>query len=315
MAYQLAQPLFDKLDGVTKTFVTDIASNTISHIAPLITVALTISFLVYALLIMQGAIETPVADFMMKCIRISFIVSIALSAGFYQSNIAEIVTRTPDELATALISNKQAPDKAGNMIDASMEKGFNYAADAFDQASLYSVSSWSYPIIAAIIMIATGILCGVGLAVLLTVKVALTILAGLGPLFIAALLFEPTKRYFELWVGQVVNYALILVIYSAVFGFFIELLGDYASQGKIDGYQNMAYSVGGLVIITCCAVIVLLQIPSIASALSGGVSLSFSHKGKQAAKGAAAAYNGGKAVGGTVASGARAITGKFQGKK
>lgn len=314
MAYQLAQPLFDKLDGVTKTFVTDIASNAISHIAPIITVSLTISFLVYALLIMQGAIETPVADFMMKCIRISFIVSIALSAGFYQSNIAKIVTTTPDALASALVSNSQAPDKAGNMIDASMEKGFNYAADAFDQASVYSVSTWSYPIIAAIIMIATGILCGVGLAVLMTVKVALAILAGLGPLFVAALLFEPTKRYFELWVGQVVNYGLILIIYSAVFGFFIDLLGNYATQGKIDGFQNIAYSVGGLIIITCCSVIILLQIPSIASSLSGGVALSFSHKGKQAARGAAAGYRSGKVLGEAAIGTGRAITGKFLGK-
>lgn len=315
MAYQLAQPLFDKLDGITKTFVTDIASNAIGHIAPIITIALTISFLVYALLIMQGAIEIPVADFMMKCIRISFIVSIALSAGFYQSNIAEIVTTTPDALATVLITNSQAPDKAGNMIDASMEKGFNYAADAFDQATLYSVSSWSYPIIAAIILFATGALCAVGLAVLLTVKVALAILAGLGPIFIAGLLFEPTKRYFELWVGQVVNYGLILVIYTTVFGFFIELLGDYASQGKIDGFQNLAYSVGGLIIISGSSVIVLLQIPTIASSLSGGVSLSFSHKGKQAARGAAAGYRSGKALGEAAIGTGRAITGKFLGKK
>lgn len=311
MSYQLAQPIFDKLDGITQTLVIHMASNAITHIAPIITIALTITFLVNALLIMQGAVETPVADFLMRCIRIAFIVSIALTAGFYQSNIAKIVTETPDELATVLVMNKQAPDKAGNMIDANIEKGFAYASAAFDKAALYNPSSWSYPIIAAIILIATGVLCGVGLAVLLTVKVALTILAGIGPLFIASLLFEPTKRYFELWIGQIVQYALILIIYSAIFGFFMDLFGGYAAQGKLDGFQNIAYSVGGLLIITCCAIIVLLKIPHIASALSDGVSLGFSRKGKRTAQDAALAYYTTSAASDSMP----LITGKFQGRK
>lgn len=307
MGNVFAQPLIDQFDDFIKIFVSDFSTSLVTMIAPFVTMGLTISFIIYAYLIIQGAIETPISDFVMKSIKIGFVVSIALTGGFYQSNISEIITNAPDEMANILVSGKE-PMKAGNTIDTSIGKAYLVASDAFDKSSIFSIEGISYALLAVFISMAAAVLCAVGLAVILMSKIALAILSAFGPLFIACLLFETTRRYFELWIGQVVNYALLLILYSAVFGFLINIFGNYAGHAKFDGLQNIAFTFGGIISLAVVSIVILLQIPTIASALSGGVSLSFSHKGKQVAKGAGAAAKGGVAA-------ARAITGKFLGKK
>ncbi len=321
MGNVFAQPLLDQFDAFIKTFVSDFSTSLVTLIAPFVTTSLTLSFIVYAYLIMQGAVDTPVSDFVIKSIKIGFIVSIALTSGFYQSDISQIITQAPDEIANQLVSGKE-PAKAGNTIDTSIGKAYIFASDAFNKSSIFSVEGISYAFLGIFISIAAAVLCAVGLAIILMSKVALAVLAALGPLFIACFLFETTKRYFELWIGQIFNYTLLLIIYSAVFVFLIQIFGNYAGNAKFDGIQNIAFSFGGIVAYSVVSVIILLQIPTIASSLSGGIALSFSHKGKQAArsaegigKGATAGYRGGKAVGGAAMGLGRAITGKFQGKK
>lgn len=321
MGNVFAQPLIDQFDGFIKTFVSGYSTSIVTMIAPFVTTGLTLSFIIYAFLILQGAIDTPVTDFVMRSIRIAFIVSISLTGGFYQSNISEIITTAPDEMANILASGKE-PAKAGNIVDASIGKAYLFASDAFNKSSIFSIEGISYALLGVFISTAAAILCAVGLAVILMSKVALAILAALGPLFIACLLFETTKRYFELWIGQVVNYSFLLILYSAVFGFLINIFGSYAGNAKFDGIKNIAFTFGGIIALSVVSIVILLQIPTIASSLSGGVALSFSHKGKQAGKGAGeigkgamAAARGGKAVGGGAVGAVRAITGKFLGKK
>lgn len=314
MGNVFAQPLIDQFDAFIKTFVSDFSTSLVTMIAPFVTTGLTLSFIIYAYLILQGAVDMPVTDFVIRSIKIAIIISIALTGGFYQSNISDIITQAPDEMANILVSGKK-PMKAGNTIDTSIGKAYNFASDAFDKSSIFSIEGISYALLGVFISMVAAALCAVGLAVILMSKVALAILAALGPLFIACLIFETTKRYFELWIGQVVNYALLLIIYSAVFGFLINIFGNYAGNAKFDGLQNIAFSFGGIVAYSIVSIIILLQIPTIASSLSGGVALSFSHKGKQAASGAAAVYRGGNALGEAAIGTGRAITGKFLGKK
>lgn len=121
----------------------------------------------------------------------------------------------------------------------------------------------------------TVILTSVGVAYLLMAKVALSILAGLGPLFIVALIFPATERFFNLWLGQVLNYILLVVLYAAAFGFMMSIFKGYMEQTKMDGLMNVACTVGGVGILSFSMLIVLRQLPSMAASLAGGAALSF----------------------------------------
>lgn len=275
MVFTICKSFFDKVDTTTATFVHDIATKCVAEITPVVTVALTLSFISYGLLIMRGAVGMPVAEFLWKSFRIAIIVNIALAGGLYQSEIAGLIRTLPDDLATTLIVNPSQGETAASLVDEAASVGFSCAGDAFNKAGLFSFEGLTYCLIAVIVFLMTLILAGVGISFLLMAKVALSILAGLGPLFIVALVFPATERFFNLWLAQVMNYVLMVVLYSAVFGFMIAMYKDYMAEMKLDGLINVACTVGGVGILSLSMLIILRQLPSIASSLAGGVALSF----------------------------------------
>jgi type IV secretion system protein VirB6 len=275
MTFKLFTPLFETIDEATAAFVHDIATRCVVEITPVITVALTLSFITYGLLMMRGMVSLPATEFLGKAFRIALIVNIALAGGFYQSQIAGLIRTLPDDLATALIIKPSHGATAASLIDEAAGVGFDCVGDALNKAGLLSGEGLTFCLIAVIILFMTVIMVAVGGAFLLMSKIALSILAGLGPLFIVALIFPVSARFFELWLGQVMNYVLLVVLYAAVFGFMMSLFKTYMTGTKLDGLTHVGYTVGGVCIFSCAMLVILRQLPVVASSLAGGMALSF----------------------------------------
>lgn len=276
MTFEVCKSLFDKVDETTATFVHGISSKCIIEITPVVTVALTLSFIGYGLLIMRGAVGMAATEFLGKALRIVIIVNIAMAGGIYQSDIAGFIRTLPDDLATSLIIDPSQGASAASLVDEAAGAGFGCAGEAFNKAGMFSFEGITYCLIAIIVLFMTVILTGVGVSFLLMAKIALSILAGLGPLFIVALIFPATERFFTLWLGQVVNYVLLVVLYAAVFGLMMTMYKGYMAEMKMDGLTNVACTVGGVGILSFSMLIILRQLPSMASSLAGGVALNFS---------------------------------------
>lgn len=331
MAFTLFTPLFNKIDTTTASFVTDISSNAIAAITPAVTVGLTLAFITFALLIIRGAVDMPVMDFLGRSVRIGIITSVALAGGLYQTEIASAIQSSPDDLAQALISSPTSGATASSLIDTAADKGFTKAQQAFEKAGIFGQNGIAYAVYGFIIMLATGVLVAIGGAFVLLAKIALAILAGLGPLFILALLWQPTARFFEMWTAQVLNYGLLIVLFSSIFGLMMSIFTGYMDDLKFDGAMNLGYAIGGSVILAVAMILILLQLPAIASGLAGGVGISYIHElramrgmggsaGRSAGRAAGAAYRytGARAATGwaanKTAAGARTAVGYFKGR-
>lgn len=335
MAFTLFEPLFAKVDTATNTFVTQISAQAIATITPFVTLGLTLGFIAYAIAIIRGAVDMPVLDFLGRSVRIGVITGVALAGGLYQSQIASALVDLPNALAVALITNPAEGAGAASIIDVAAGKGFDAAARAFDQSSFFSTDGLLYGIFGIIIILATAVVVAIGGAFILLAKVAMAILAGIGPVFIICFLWQPLARFFEQWTGQVLNYVLLVVLFSALFGLMMEIYGGYVEGVKFESGVNVAYSLGGAIILSIAMVLMLLQLPGIAGALAGGVGLSYLHElralrsgassvargaklntagkslGRQA--GRVGSYVAGKTAGG-IASGASKAYGYFKGK-
>jgi len=307
VAFELFTPLFNKIDQTTATYVTDISSRAIAAITPVVSVGLTVGFITYGWLIIRGAVEMPVAEFLNRCLRIGIIVSIAMAGGLYQGEIANAITTVPDELASALLGSPTQGASAASLVDESAQKGFDRASEAFEEAGFFSSDGLLYGLFGIIILLATGLLAAIGGAFLLLAKIALALLAGLGPLFILALIWQPTHRFFDQWAQQVLNYGLLIVLFAAVFGLLMNIFGSYMADLRFDGAQNVAYAIGGSVILSIVSVVLLLQLPSIASGLAGGVGLGYMWELRAMRSGAGAAMRGGRALARGVKASPRAV--------
>ena len=105
-------------------------------------------------------------------------------------------------------------------------------------------------------------------------RIALSVLLALGPLFIALLLFASTKRFFEAWVAQLANYALISILTVLVAALMMTLMTAAATQAVSTG--------SGIEIVhgvrVCMAAgltfLVMRQVMPMAAGLASGLALS-----------------------------------------
>jgi type IV secretion system protein VirB6 len=283
--FRLFTPLFAELDRISSTFAANVSSRIIAAITPVLSVGLTLWFIVWGLLVVRGAVDQPIRDFLGKVVRTSLILSVALGAGLYQHDIAELIRTVPDDLAATVAGgeasvgfNVDPLGTAGStqaaLIDRAAGQGLSKAEDAFEKGGLMTQQGIAFYTFGVLILLATVIMVGVGGALILVAKVMLALLAGLGPLFIAALLFEATHRFFERWVAMIATYGLVVVLFAAVFTFMLAIFTNYMSGVALDGNMNVSYGIGGALILTIVSIAILKELHHLAVGLGGG----YAHK-------------------------------------
>ncbi|WP_144751567.1 type IV secretion system protein [Bartonella saheliensis] len=271
MSFQMFTQLFDTIDKATATYVTEISSKAVATITPFVSVGLTISFIVYGLLIMRGAIDMPLSGFLSRCLRISIITSIALTAGLYQPEIANIIKELPNDLLSALINDPLNNSQLANLLDTAAGNGFNSAVRIFEESTFLDSDGLLYGLFGILILLATSFLVAIGGAFILLAKIALVLLVGLGPLFIIALLWQPTYQFFERWVAQILSYTIFIVLLATIFSFMMHIFANYTNDIRLEKYQNIGYTIGGALILSILFIVLLLKTSSIANSLAKGI--------------------------------------------
>ena len=98
----------------------------------------------------------------------------------------------------------------------------------------------------------------------------LAILLALGPIFVLLIMFEPTKKLFDGWIGQCLNYVFLPVLIAAGIKLIFTILETYLNAHNLITV-NVAIQT---IVLSFIAVLVIRQLPSVASALGGGVAIS-----------------------------------------
>ena len=99
-------------------------------------------------------------------------------------------------------------------------------------------------------------------------------LLALGPLFIALLLFDSTKRFFEAWLAQLSNYAFITVLTVLVAALMMQLVRVASEQAVATGDGiEIAHAVR-VCLAAALVFLVMRQVMPMAAALAHGIALS-----------------------------------------
>jgi type IV secretion system protein VirB6 len=230
----------------------------------------TVYVVLWGLAMWRGLIVEPLSDGIARVLRVVLVGTIALGAGVYGPRIAALLYNTPGELASVVAGGVTSPQ---TVMDAALSKGDDIASAFMSLVSLSSPgASFAAILCALIVWIFTAFVVLYGAALIVLSKVILGLVIALGPLFIAFLLFDVTKRFFESWLGQAINYmfvfALVVSSVNIMFALWQPQL-DYALANNAAGFS----SVIPMIIVGGAAFIILLQVPALASGLAGGVQL------------------------------------------
>jgi len=100
------------------------------------------------------------------------------------------------------------------------------------------------------------------------------VLLALGPLFLAMLLFDTTRRFFEAWIAQLANYALITILTVLAAALLLQIVQSYAVQTAARGAAIQTVDALNMVLVAVLVFLLMRQVMPIAAALAGGVALS-----------------------------------------
>jgi type IV secretion system protein VirB6 len=256
------------LNGQLATYVGDNTARLASVLEPAVVTFATIYVMAWGYLHLTGKIEEPVITGVKRILVLALILGVGLRLWLYNSVIVDTFYNAPAQLAAAVVGS---PDPIGT-IDTIWDRGGAVA----DVLWTKGASSWNpgYFIAGGLVWCLIGLLCVYAMFLLALSNIALAILLALGPLFIALLLFETTKRFFEAWIAQLATYALITVLTVMVAALLLQIVLSYATQTAARGSGLFTVDVLHMLLIATLVFLVLRQIMPIAAGLAGGISLS-----------------------------------------
>lgn len=266
------QQVFTYVDNACNGYIGSSVAAVSNAIAPAAFLLLGVYVALWGLASLRGLIQEHVMETITRAIKIGAILGIAIGLGSYNVYITDTFFNAPTQLANSL-TNATSNSSAITALDDILNKGFLIGKAFWDKGGLIAGDFGMY-IVAVLVWAVTIIVTAYGCFLIVLAKIALSILIGLGPLFILSLLFQATGNFFNSWIQQLSNYALLIVLVIAANVFVIDLFQQASSPG-LTAIASSAQidKIFPFLITGALSLLVLAQLPQIAAGLAGGISL------------------------------------------
>ena len=258
------------LNGQLATYIGVTTAKVATALEPAVVTFGTVYVMVWGYLQLTGRVEQPFVVGLKRIITLVVVFGVALHLWLYNQVIVDTFYQAPVELAAA-VAGAQEPVAT---LDAIWNSGGAVADQLFHNGSIVQVkTAVSSYIEGVIVWILVGLLCVYTMFLLSLSSIALSVLLALGPLFFLALLFEHTRRWFDGWIAQLTNYALISVLTVLVSTLLLQLVASYARQTAALGPGIVTVDILDMLLVAVLVFLVMRQVMPIAAGIAGGTSL------------------------------------------
>ena len=255
------------LNAQLGAYIGDNTARLAGVLEPTIVSLATIYVMGWGYLHLIGKLEEPVVAGLKRLIVMAVVLGVSLRLWLYNTLIVDTFYNAPAQLAAAVVG---ATDPVAT-IDAIWQSGGTVAGNLWAQdVGLFGMES---TIVGAVVWLVIGILCVYSMFLIALSSIALAVLLALGPIFIALLMFESTKRFFAAWLGQLANYALITILTIMLAALLLQIVNSYAAQTAARGSSILSVDALNMMLIAALVLLVLRQVMPIAAGLSGGFAL------------------------------------------
>ncbi len=265
--------IFNMIDNVIVANLANGTAKLLTMFSPLLEACFIVyvMFVVYSYWQNASSIEGTAIDLMKRIIVWGVILSFGVNLSGYNNLVLPIVNDLGNGMAQAFSGY---PSSNATVLDALAQQlleVLNANIEAGKELPLRDVAGKLNVIYQnAILVICFTIFFIVAAAYIILAKVFLSILAVVGPLFIAMALFPATRGFATAWLNQVINYSLLFLFLSITAGIFIGFLQVIMQDmSAMEVISNAILS--RCLVATGIFVIILLKLPELASGLAGGV--------------------------------------------
>jgi len=263
----LTADILTRVDTITLGYTAKAYQAVVNAHSTELRLMLVVYFALYGIAVLQGFVPLTMGALAKHILKVGIVFSIATNWGTFTIFCYNLFTSGPDHLMSALVGGSDPSAQLGVVFD----KGMSSASQIYENAGRLDMGQMS---VAFVLMISTVLLTAYALFLLVLSKLGLAILLSLGPIFVPFALWPATKGLFQSWLHYLINYALIPVLTLGLLGLIISILDDAVQKIQAVGDRPLIYHTFPFLLTGSITVLLLGQIPRLASALGGGVALS-----------------------------------------
>src|SRR5579872_230515 len=211
-------------------YIGDNTARVATTLEPVILALATIYTMTWGYLQLTGKIDEPFITGLKRIVVLAVVLGVSLRLWLYNSLIVDTFYAAPAQFAAAVVGS---PDPVGT-IDAIWERGGAVAGYLWSNGGVIN-GDFGYYLAGIVVWLLMGLLCVYTMFLIALASIASAVLLALGPLFIALLLFDSTRRYFEAWIAQLATYAFITILTVLVAALMLQIVESYAAQTAARG--------------------------------------------------------------------------------
>lgn len=224
--------------------------------------------MIWGYLQLTGQVQEPFIAGVKKIAVLAVIFGVALHLWLYQTLIVDTFFNAPAELAGSIIGSY---DPVG-IVDQIMDEGADTAGLLLAKGGLLH-GNLSFYVAGVAVYVLIAVTAVYTMFLLALSRIALSVLLALGPLFILLLLFDSAKKFFERWLAQLVNYALLTVLSVLVAALMLEVVGSAAQQAASTGGGIQIAEAVRVCVAAGLTVLIMRQVMPMAAGLASGLAL------------------------------------------
>lgn len=257
------------LNRILATYIADSTARVADVLEPTIITLGVLYVVIWGYLQLTGRIDELFITGVKRLVLLAVILGVTLSLWSYNSLIVDSFFNAPAQFAAAMIG---AYDSV-TIIDRILFLGDDTAGLLFQKAGIFD-GNFSYYLAGIAVHVVVDLTAIYTIFLLTLSRIALSVLLALGPMFVALLLFETTKRFFEAWIAQLANYALITVLTVLMAALMLALLSAAAEEAASAGGSIEIANAVRVCLAAGLTFLVMRQVMPMAAGLASGLALS-----------------------------------------
>ncbi len=190
-------------------------------------------------------------------VRIAIIILMATSWANFEP-IYNGINGLADNISGAMTSGPNVWATLDNIVD----KCFTLGSSAFEN------TTWGLSLTGVVLWVAGAIIAAFGTGIALIAKGGLAVALGLAPVFISTLMVSGSANIFAAWAKTVVGLVMIIVVLTGVVSLITAL---FDSQISAVTTESGIAAMGQFLAVCIIAIVMLTQIPSLASGMAGAI--------------------------------------------
>ena len=257
------------LNGLLATYIGQNTARVSATLQPAVVTLGVVYLMIWGYLQLAGKVEEPFVHGLKRIAMLAIIFGGALELWLYNDVIVDTFFNAPSALAAKVVG---AYDSVG-IVDQIIFSGDDAATLLIQKGGVFN-GDFSYYVAGFAVYFVVGLTAIYTIFLMVLSRIALSVLLALGPLFIALLLFDSTKRFFEAWIAQLANYAFITILTVLVAALMMTLISTAAQQAASAGGGIQIAQAVRVCMAAGLTFLVMRQVMPMAAGLASGLALS-----------------------------------------